>query len=222
MRLDEQHPSLFASTPAAPTSSSSSEDRGERDGGDDLATQPIADLPLFPRQPSEEAAAERRTSESPDLREPSAEQATRPVPAPAREKPPTTASGPAPIGRRLAASCLDAVALLAVLGLLIGISALMGVAVEPVDLLLFLPTWLAFGFFYQVLPLLFWGRTPGMSLAGIESRDRDGAPLSLEQAAQRWLGGLVTWLLLGLPGTLALTGRSLVDRLSHSRTVPSP
>ncbi|MDX1645478.1 MAG: RDD family protein, partial [Thermoanaerobaculia bacterium] len=130
-------------------------------------------------------------------------------------------TAPASLRDRLAAAALDLLALLLALGLLVGVSSAMGVDVRLSDLPFYLPTWIAFGFFYQVLPLLFWGRTPGMKWAGIESRDDDGEPLTLQQAALRWLVGLVTWLLLGLPGLLALTGRSLTDRVSGSRTLAS-
>ena len=37
-----------------------------------------------------------------------------------------------------------------------------------------------------------------------------------------WLGHWLTWLLLGLPGLLALSGRSLADRLSGSCTYELP
>lgn len=224
MRLDEP-PSLFPATPSTPAASGNSESRsGNGDEQDDeLSTQPIADLPLF----DIDSAAEETSDPDPDGGAPAADErpadhGTRPVSARAPDSAPSSAaSETAPLGLRLAASCLDAVALLAVLGLLLGVSMAMGVSVETANLIFFLPTWLAFGFFYQVLPLLFWGRTPGMTAAGIESRDRNGDPLTLEQAAQRWLGGLVTWLLLGTPGVLAVTGRSFVDRLSRSRTLSS-
>ncbi len=77
---------------------------------------------------------------------------------------------------------------------------------------------LSFSFLYTVVPLAFWGHTLGMSWAGLTAQSLDGEPLSFDQTARRWLGTLVTLALLGLPLLLALTGRSLSDRLSGSRT----
>jgi uncharacterized RDD family membrane protein YckC len=76
----------------------------------------------------------------------------------------------------------------------------------------------AFSFLYTVVPLAFWGHTPGMAWAGLASRSRDGEPLAFGQTVRRWLGGLLTVATLGLPLLLALSGRSLADRLSGSRT----
>jgi hypothetical protein len=76
---------------------------------------------------------------------------------------------------------------------------------------------LAFSFLYSVLPLAFWGRTPGMAWAGLVARAPGGVSLTFAQTARRWLGGLVTLALLGLPTLLAaLGGRSLADLVSNS------
>lgn len=81
---------------------------------------------------------------------------------------------------------------------------------------------LAFSFLYAVLPLAFWGRTAGMAWAGLVARAPDGASLTFGQTARRWLGGLLTLALLGLPTLLALLGgRSLADRLSGSELHPA-
>jgi len=80
---------------------------------------------------------------------------------------------------------------------------------------------LVFSFVYSVVPLAFWGRTPGMAAAGLVSRDDDGGPLTFGQTGLRWLGGLLTLAAAGLPLLLALGplgGRSLADRLSGSQT----
>lgn len=83
-------------------------------------------------------------------------------------------------------------------------------------LLLFLAV---FSFLYSVLPLAFWGQTPGMAWAGVVSRDAEGEGLTLGQTVRRWLGGMATVALLGLPMLLALRdGRTLADRVSDSRT----
>jgi uncharacterized RDD family membrane protein YckC len=80
---------------------------------------------------------------------------------------------------------------------------------------------LAFSFLYMVVPLAFWGHTLGMAWAGLVARNQDGEPLTFDQTARRWLGGLLTLSLAGLP--LLITGRrrSLTDRLSGSTTYPS-
>lgn len=72
---------------------------------------------------------------------------------------------------------------------------------------------------FVILPLAFFRRTAGMALCGLTAKSLDRAPLSFGQATRRWVGGLLTIALLGLPGLLALWGRSLSDRLSGSRSV---
>ena len=79
---------------------------------------------------------------------------------------------------------------------------------------------LAFSFLYSVLPLAFWGQTPGMAWAAITSRNRDGEPLTFDQTVRRWLGGLLTLALAGLPVLLAFGGRTLTDWVSGSATYP--
>lgn len=75
-----------------------------------------------------------------------------------------------------------------------------------------------FSFLYTVLPLAFWGHTPGMAWAGITSRNQDGEALTFDQTARRWLGGLITALLIGLPLLVLVKGRSLADLVSGSAT----
>jgi uncharacterized RDD family membrane protein YckC len=80
---------------------------------------------------------------------------------------------------------------------------------------------LVFSFAYSVVPLAFWGATPGMRAVRLVARDRDGGPLTFGQTAARWAGGLLTLALAGLPMLLALGplgGRSPADRLSRSLT----
>jgi uncharacterized RDD family membrane protein YckC len=131
------------------------------------------------------------------------------------------AGGPtrAGVGSRLAAGAADLLVHAAVgVGLLLGCRSL---GVRPA-----LSDWpavglflLAFSFLYTVVPLAFWGHTPGMAWAGLDARSRDGEPLAFDQTARRWLGGVVTSVLLGLPLLLALGGRSLSDFLSGSETL---
>ncbi len=81
---------------------------------------------------------------------------------------------------------------------------------------------LAFSFLYCVVSLAFWGQTPGMAWCGLIARSEETEPLSFGQTALRWVGHWLTWILLGLPGLLALSGRSLADRLSGSSTYELP
>lgn len=158
---------------------------------------------------------------------------TPPAPVPARSaasppEPPAAAlqepagaarTGRAGIGRRLAAGAADLLIHLAV-----GVVALAGC--RYLGAMPGLQDWpaltvflLSFSFLYTVVPLAFWGHTLGMTWAGLTSQSNEGEPLSFDQTARRWLGMLVTLATLGLPLLLALTGRSLVDRLSGSSTL---
>lgn len=132
---------------------------------------------------------------------------------------------PAPWTPRLAASLLDGGMLLVVAaGAILG-AYLLGVRWDAADLPALGMFLLVFSFVYSVMPLAFWGRTPGMALARLLSRGADGGPLTFGQTALRWLGGLVTVALAGLPLLLALPGlggRSLADRLSGSHTWLQP
>jgi len=78
---------------------------------------------------------------------------------------------------------------------------------------------LSFSFLYHVIPLSFWGRTPGMAFAGLTARNADDLPLSIGQTGLRWIGTLLTLVLIGLPALLVFTGTSLTDRISGSRTL---
>lgn len=79
---------------------------------------------------------------------------------------------------------------------------------------------LSFSFLYTVLPLAFWGQTLGMAWADLTSRNRDGEPLTFDQAARRWLGSLLTAGTLGLPLFVTAGRRSLTDLVSGSATYP--
>jgi uncharacterized RDD family membrane protein YckC len=124
-------------------------------------------------------------------------------------------------GSRIAAGAADLLVHAAVAVLLLVGTRLMGV--HPI-----LSDWpalgvflLAFSFLYIVVPLAFWGHTLGMAWAGLVARNRDGEPLTFDQTARRWLGGLLTLALACLPFALTRSGRSLTDRLSGSATFPS-
>ena len=130
-------------------------------------------------------------------------------------------SGRAGLFSRIAAAGADLLVHAAVaVGVLIG-CRYMGVKPVVSDwpaVALFL---LSFSFLYTVVPLAFWGHTPGMAWAGLDARSRDGEPLAFDQTARRWIGGIVTLLFLGLPLLLAFGGRSLSDLLSGSETLSS-
>ena len=122
------------------------------------------------------------------------------------------------VGSRLAAGGADLLIHAAVLVLAFGGCVFLGVRPE-------LSAWpalgvflLAFSFLYTVVPLAFWGYTPGMAWARLASQNDDGEPLTFDQTARRWLGAVLTTAFLGIP--LLLFGkRSLADRLSHSETL---
>ncbi len=128
-------------------------------------------------------------------------------------------TGRAGIGSRISAAGADLVVHAAVaMGVLVG-CRLMGVHPVLTDwpaVALFL---MSFSFLYTVVPLAFWGHTPGMAWVGLDARSRDGEPLAFDQTARRWIGGILTLLLLGLPLLLAFSGRSLSDLLSGSETL---
>ena len=115
-----------------------------------------------------------------------------------------------------AADCLVHVASLAVALLAMVWRGLQPGLEQWPGLLLFL---LAFSFLYWTFPLAFWGQTPGMAWTGLKARDFGNQPLTFGQTALRWLGAWLTVALAGLPLLVALSGRSLSDRLSRSHTL---
>ena len=169
------------------------------------------------------------------------EQTTREARLP--ELPLTTRSGPVPVpnpepadetdepdgapanefaarGPRLGAGLADLLVHAAVLvGALLG-TRWMGVKPDLIRDWPALAVFLAsFSFLYTVLPLAFWGQTLGMAWTGISSRNRDGEPLTFDQTARRWLGGVLTTATLGL-ASLVSSRRSLTDLVSGSATYP--
>ncbi len=144
------------------------------------------------------------------------------------ERDPSRASGeplepsPARFGDHFRAGFADLLLLVAV-----GLVALLGCELLGVraraevlpGLVLFL---FAYSFLMTIIPLAFWGRTLGMSWAGVEARTPDGLLPSFGQVLRRWLAGLLTLALLGLPLLVALSGRSVADRLSGTRTLRRP
>jgi uncharacterized RDD family membrane protein YckC len=151
-----------------------------------------------------------------------------PVPVPrsyARDEPADetlahSAVATAAISRRLRAAFGD-LAILACAGAVAAVGAtLLGAELSVGSI----PALLVFllSFLYCVVSLAFWGQTPGMAWCGLVARTEETEPLSFGQTALRWLGHWLTWALLGIPGLLALSGRSLADRLSGSSTYEMP
>ncbi len=128
----------------------------------------------------------------------------------------------APLGERALAGLAD----LGINLLMLGIAAfgchLVGVRLDLDLWPPFLGLSLVLSFLYWIIPLAFWGQTPGMAWLGNIARSFDDEPLSFGQALLRWLGAWITAGLLGLPQLLALGGRSLTDRLSDSKTLVLP
>jgi uncharacterized RDD family membrane protein YckC len=129
---------------------------------------------------------------------------------------------PAPLLRRMRAAFGDLAILLAVGAVAAAGATLIGAELGLHSLPALLVFLLSFSFLYCVVSLAFWGQTPGMAWSGLIARTEETEPLSFGQTAMRWLGHWLTWALLGLPGLLALTGRSLADRLSRSSTYETP
>jgi uncharacterized RDD family membrane protein YckC len=119
---------------------------------------------------------------------------------------------------RVLAGLADGVLHLAVLAATVVAESLLGLQPAPSQWPGFLAFLLCFSFLYTTIPLAFWGQTPGMAWRGLRARDRLDGQLDFGQSALRWLGVWVTVALAGLPGLLALGGRSFADRLSRSET----
>lgn len=200
----------------------------------ELEELPLFDFPLRekatsprPRRPATEAAA------APTVATPSASAAASAAASyvagpgaaqleldeadPAAE---TQATVAATIGDRFFAGLADLLIHLATLGLTALAVLAIGHTLAWRDLPPFAFFGVLFSFLYCVFSLAFWGQTPGMAWAGHLARSVTGEPLTFGQTALRWLGGLLTLILAGLPLLLALVGgRSLSDRISDSKTL---
>lgn len=190
----------------------------------DLPLSGPEEPPVDPEPPRRPARSSSRAANPPAPSEPAELPLARrsgpvPVPAPERDDEPVApASEFAGRGRRFAAGAADLLVHAAVAAVvLLGIRWL-GVKPDLSDAPALAVFLVAFSFLYTVLPLAFWGHTPGMVWAGIASRNRDGEPLTFDQTARRWLGGLLTLLTLGLPLLVSGSRRSLTDLLSGSAT----
>ena len=185
------------------------------------------ELPVTPRRPPPEARRPAPAAPAATPIAPARASRSGPVPVPMAEveedaEPAKAASEFAGSGKRLAAGLADLVvhAAIGVLALL-GCRGL-GVRPELSELPAFAAFLLSFSFLYTVLPLAFWGHTPGMAWAGITSHNtpQNGEPLTFDQTVRRWLGAILTSALAGLPLLLAFGGRTLTDWVSGSATYP--
>ena len=141
--------------------------------------------------------------------------------SPREDEPPAVDQPPQPAGVavRLAAGIIDLLIHLALAASLVAGSGLLGVTIDPRHAVPLSFVVLLFSFLYHVVPLAFWGQTPGMAAVDLRARTMDDLPLSLPQATKRWLALLLTVGTAGLGVLLALGGRSLADRLSGSQTL---
>ncbi len=176
---------------------------------------PLFDLPLHPDGEAPDAAfeegeehdASEQVSELPDAEE---------LPAAAAEP---DQQQPARWQDRWLSGLVDLAAQLAAAALAVLATYLLEAPAELGDWPAFAVLALVFSFLYWVVPLAFWGQTPGMAWIGHVARSLSDEPLTFGQTFLRWLGALITLALAGLPILLALGGRSLTDRLSDSKTV---
>jgi hypothetical protein len=190
------------------------------------ATRPES-LPLFTEQewspepaPAPEEVAPARARSEPAAPATGRVPAERPRPVPV---PPAAAEPPtAGLAARLRANAGDLAILAAVASAAAGGATLLGAPIGREQVPALAGFLLAWSFVYFVVSLAFWGQTPGMAWAGVVARSGPTEPLSFSQTARRWVGTGLTWLLAGLPGLLALSGRSLADRLSASQTFEQP
>lgn len=222
MTHSSEDPGLFdlPLAPSPPPDEPEEPERGAvtRRGGQRRRPAPPAEsLPLFGEEGPEAPVAPPLAAHAP---------APRPKPRPVPETPADEALEPASEAAPLVARARAAAGDLVVLGAVGAVAALgarwLGAAIGRAELAPLAVFLLAFSFLYSVISLAFWGQTPGMAWAGLVARSVAGEPLSFGQTALRWLGSWLTWATLGLAGLLALTGRSLADRLSGSATYELP
>lgn len=178
--------------------------------------------PEPPREPEPSPEPARELQPEPPFREP----APAAAPAPPHDDAPEASLEESPreprltLGRRWTAGVVDLGLHAAALGLALAGQIWLGVPpswdhAAPLGLFL-----AAFSFLYCTVPLAFWGQTPGMAAFSLAAHNAGSHNLTFGQTLVRWLGGVLTVALLGLPLVLAGRGpgRSLADRLSGSRT----
>jgi len=184
--------------------------------------QLLFDLPLSGPEPKRSGPIERKRAPKPTplAAEPPPPRPAPPPPAVEEEEETEAVEGSAGVGRRFAAGAADLLVHAAMAVVVLGGTYLMGIRPALSDWPAVLAFLLSFSFLYTVVPLAFWGHTLGMVWANLTSRNQDGEPLTFDQTARRWLGGVMTTATLGLPLFFAQGGRSLSDLLSGSATYP--
>lgn len=177
---------------------------------DDL---PLFDLPLV--IDSGAACSEEPASET---AEPEAVATEPPEPEGHEHDDKPTNHPPGLIRRRFLAGLFDLAVQTSAFAVLLLAALFSGAGLQLSDWPGYLLAMTSFSFMYTVFSLIFWSRTPGMARARLVARSGVSASISTGQAVLRWLGGLATFALLGLPTLLALRGEgSLTDQLSHTR-----
>ncbi len=187
-----------------------------RRGAQISSSSELSDLPLLMDPPEEAESSPPESLLDPPLALPAeAEQ----IELSAVEVPTEEASPRSSTTRpRLVAGLLDLGAVAALAAVPIASAPLLGVPLRLVDAGAFLFVGLELSFLYSVFSTAFWGATPGMSAQRLRVIDRDDEPVTLGQAIRRWLGGLLTFALFGLPALPSLFGRrTLADVVSGSR-----
>lgn len=190
------------------------------DGEEELEAAPPSSLPPPSPKPRPAPRPVPTRLETPAERPAPQAAPRRPVPAPApeeREEEGGTEDRPGP-GSRLAAGLADLLVHAAIAAIALAGARFLGASPTldqwpPIAIFL-----LSFSFLYTVLPLAFWGQTLGMTWAGLLAKNRDGDPLTFDQTARRWVGGLLTTGTVGLPILVAGRNRTLTDLISGSRT----
>jgi uncharacterized RDD family membrane protein YckC len=125
------------------------------------------------------------------------------------------------LGKRLEAGLLDLGASISALCIVVLGAWILGVQLRGSVIPAFASFVVSFSFLYHVVPLTFWGQTPGMAVAGLVVRTQQDQPLTIQQAVLRWLGAAITVMALGLPFLLATSGKSLADRMSRCELHPT-
>jgi uncharacterized RDD family membrane protein YckC len=181
----------------------------------------LFDLPLGEPEPERPSGARRPPVPPPDLElEPEVDFPVRtgPVPVPSAKPPSPARKTFVPRRSRLLAGLSDLLVHVAVVVAAAAGARALEVQAVPTDWPAFAGLLLSFSFLYTVIPLAFWGHTPGMAWAGLTTHNAGGDPLTFDQTFRRWIGGLLTLALLGAPLLLAPGRRALSDRLSGSAT----
>ncbi|MFQ5525751.1 MAG: RDD family protein [Thermoanaerobaculia bacterium] len=185
------------------------------------ADDPLFDLPIDPEQAAAGSASVPEVQEQlplePALAQPPDTPGAETVVA-VEEQPPDPHR--ALYGQRWAAGILDLAAHVTVLAAAVAGSWLLGAQLGSSSFLPLAIFTAAFSFVYHVVPLTFWGRTPGMAATGLNARASDGGPLTISQSVQRWLGSIFNVASLG-SAFLVSRKRSLADLFSRSTVTSS-